>query len=297
MGDRKIMDNRHIKEFKKAETYKKQVDILKSRNLIINNDYKAIEILKKVNYYRLSAYMLTHKQKNGEYNNLSIQDVYSLYQFDKELRNLLLLMIENIEIAFRTHISYLIGHTYGPLGYKNKEYFKSEKYHEKMLGILDKELNESDEIFVKHHSVQYKGIFPVWVAIEVTSFGFLSKMYSNLLDKDKDIIARTYYNVPGRYVKSWLHSLTNVRNKCAHYGRLYNKKLNITPRLFKSSPKQGIKNDTLFANIYIMGKLSLDKKEWKYFVEKLKIILERYEIVDKKFLGFPDDWKYILINI
>lgn len=289
-----IEENRNIK---KPTTFKEQIQILKSRNLTIDNDEEAICILKKVNYYRLSAYMLTHKTGDGMYDGISIQDVYNLYQFDKGLRNLILPMLEDIEIAFRTHISYLIAHKYGPLGYKDSQNFRNELYHEGMLENFGKEINRSDEIFVHHHKSEYGGVFPIWVVIEVTTFGALSKMYNNLLDEDKNEIAKEYYNTKGEFVRTWLHSLSNIRNKCAHYGRLYNKNLTITPKLFRADKRKGIKNDTVFANIYIIGRLSVDKSEWEHFITKLAAIIEQYEVVELKYLGFPENWEDILRNV
>lgn len=291
------MKARENKNIKKPTTFEEQVQILKSRNLIIDNEEKAICILQKVNYYRLSAYMLTYKTKDGIYDGASIQDVYSLYQFDKEIRNLILPMLENIEIAFRTHIAYLIAHKYGALGYEDRQNFRNESYHKDMLKNFEEEINRSDEIFVGHHKRKYDGVFPIWVVIELTTFGVLSKMYNNLLDEDKDEIANKYYNTKGEFVRTWLHSLSTMRNICAHYGRLYNRKLTITPKLFKADRKKGVKNDTVFANIYIIGRLSKDKEEWGHFVTKLAALIEQYEVVDLKYLGFPEDWENILRNI
>ncbi|MEY8414787.1 Abi family protein [Tissierella praeacuta] len=290
----KVEQKRHIKE---PKTFREQIKILKSRNVTIDNDDFAISVLKKVNYYRLSAYMLTHKNHDGNYNNISIEEIYDIYLFDKKLRNLILPILENIEIAFRTHISYLVAHKYGALGYKDSNNFRNASYHKGMIDTFNDEIDRSDEIFVSHHKNEYDGVFPIWVLIEVTSFGTLSKMYNNLLDEDKDEIAGKYYNTKGEFVRTWLHALSNIRNRCAHYGRLYNKNLTITPKLFKSDRKKGINNNTIFANIYIMGRLSRDKSEWGNFVTKLSALIEEYDVVDLKYLGFPEEWEIILRNI
>ena len=152
----KVERRRDIKE---AKSFKEQIEILKSRNIIIENDDFAISILKRVNYYRLSAYMLTHKNTDGNYNNISIEEVYDLYLFDKRLRNLILLMLENIEIAFRTHIAYLIAHKYGALGYKEPNNFRNASYHKGMIDTFNYEIDRSDEIFVSHHKSEYNGVF------------------------------------------------------------------------------------------------------------------------------------------
>lgn len=292
------MKTKENKEIKKPTTFKEQVELLKSKNLIIENKEKAICILQKVNYYRLSTYMLTYKTKDRFHDGVSIRDVYSLYQFDKELRNLILPMLENIEIAFRAHIAYLIAHKYGALGYKDYRNFKNKNYHKSMLKNFKKEINRSDEIFVGHYKWYYGGVFPIWVVIEVTSFGVLSKMYNNLKDEDKDKIANKYYNAKGEFVRTWLHSLSTLRNICAHYGRLYNRKLRVTPKLFKADKKKGIKNNTVFANLFIIGRLSLDKDEWGHFVTKLEALIEHYNnVVDLKCLGFPENWQDILRSL
>ena len=63
--------------------------------------------------------MLTDKTTDGIYDGISIQDVYSLYQLDKGFRNLILPMLDEIEVTFRTHISYLVAHKYRALRYKD----------------------------------------------------------------------------------------------------------------------------------------------------------------------------------
>lgn len=49
------------RDIKDPKSYKEQIKILKSRNIIIDDDDFATKILKKINYYRFSAYMLTYK--------------------------------------------------------------------------------------------------------------------------------------------------------------------------------------------------------------------------------------------
>ncbi|MCF8023602.1 MAG: hypothetical protein K9L17_13025 [Clostridiales bacterium] len=60
------MDAKHSEEsrIKKPTTFAEQVNILKSRNLQIEDEEQAIETLSRINYYRLSAYMLSFKDGN-----------------------------------------------------------------------------------------------------------------------------------------------------------------------------------------------------------------------------------------
>ena len=85
------------KEFKKID---EQLDILKSRGLIINDVNKAKEFLLKNNYYRVSGYSLTLRQNDVFYPNASMQNISDIYNFDHEFRHILLKYIEIIEVRF-----------------------------------------------------------------------------------------------------------------------------------------------------------------------------------------------------
>ncbi|OWZ85052.1 Abi family protein [Natranaerobius trueperi] len=171
---------------KKPTTFKEQVNILRNRNLIVDDEEQAAEVLSRINYYRLSAYMLSFKTNDRFYEGVSFSDVHNLYEFDKKFRNMIISILEPIEIAFRTHIAYLIAHKYGSIGYKNQDNFRNADYHSGMLQKFQEEIERSDEIFVQHHKSAYGGVFPIWVVIELASFGLLSKIYSNLKEKDQD---------------------------------------------------------------------------------------------------------------
>jgi len=88
-------------------------------------------------------------------------------------------MTEQVEIAFRTHISYHIAHTYGALGHLESANFESTAYHSAFLVELNIEVKRSQVVLIKHHVEKYNGQIPIWVAIEVLSFRALSKLFSN----------------------------------------------------------------------------------------------------------------------
>lgn len=73
-------------------TYQQQVELLKSRGLLIPDEERAIRHLSNISYYRLSAYMLPCKKiKDGRYTDHFIEgktwdDVYNLYLFYRKLR-------------------------------------------------------------------------------------------------------------------------------------------------------------------------------------------------------------------
>jgi len=283
-----------LPKLKEPTSFEEQVEILLKKGLLIPDEDKAIRILKTVNYYRLSAYTLTLKKDDTFFAGTSIDNIYALYEFDRKLRNLLMGLLESIEIAFRTHVAYFLAHQYGATGYLNPDNFKDKDYHADFIKTFNIELSRADELFVRHHHEKYGGQFPIWVAVEVLSFSTLSKLFSNLKNVDKQYISKEYYGAPHFYITSWLRVLTVVRNICAHYGRLYDKKIKVAPRLDTADSKLGIGVDKIFASIFVMKKLYPNKTAWNDFVINLQALIEQYNDVDCKLIGFCDDWETIL---
>ncbi len=290
----KDMDSKEPNQLKVPKTYEEQVSILKERGLHIDNEQKAIEVLKRINYYRLTAYGLTLKtsdKANQFKSGISFEHILKLYEFDKELRLLLLDAIESIETAFRAHIAYYHAHTYGADAYKDPTHFKNETYHAKFLTNLERSLKENErELFVKHHHTKYQSNFPIWVAVEVLSFSTLSMMFKNLHNQDKQTISKEHYSMDFKYIESWLYTLTMIRNICAHHGRLYGKTLTIRPQVFANVKKE-LSNERIFIVFFIISKL-LTSNERNVFVDKITYLLDTYAaFIDYKQLGIPQEWE------
>ncbi|MFD2371571.1 Abi family protein [Brevibacillus sp. GCM10020057] len=280
---------------KPPATFEEQLQILKSRGLIVEDEDFAIRKLKKINYYRLSAYGLSLKRRGTYIPGTTFARIYNLYEFDRRFRYLILELAEQVEIAFRTHISYHIAHQYGAFGHLEAAHFDNVDYHQSFLYALTKEVQRSQEQFIRHHLDKYHGDIPIWVAVEVLSFGALSKLYSNMKLEDQTYIAKTNYRVPAVYLKSWLKCFAYVRNICAHYGRLYNRPLTSKPRLSREWKARGIPQDRIFAPICIAKQLIHDPQIWSDFLVRLEALFSAYhEDVELHRIGFPEDWEALL---
>ena len=67
--------------------YQAQVKLLKKRGLDIPDDKRTIEYLKRISYYRLSAFFRPYQQKKDLFNRgVSFELVLDTYNFDRELR-------------------------------------------------------------------------------------------------------------------------------------------------------------------------------------------------------------------
>ncbi len=288
------------KTIKPPLTLEEQVELLISRGLIINDTNFAIKILSRINYYRLSAYSLSLRDNDVFNKGTTFEQIYQLYEFDAKLRHLMLDIIESLEIKFRTEIAYYLAMEHGAMSYLDKNIFHNPQYHHRFSEDFNREKElQANSAFVAHHNRAYDGKMPIWVAIELFSFGMLSKFYNNFKQTDKNKFVCSYLNKPRyfqNYLSSWLKSLVEIRNICAHYGRIYNRALNSSPKVPRefTMPKQSYKK--LFPVILITV-LSIDNyKMSTSFIINIKTLIEQYDVVDINLLGFPANWENILME-
>jgi len=282
---------------KPSTTIEQQIELLKKRNLIIEDEEFAKHVLTHISYYRLSGYSLSLRKNDIFYSGVTFNTIYKICEFDKKLRYLLLELIETVEVSFRTQIANHLANKYGPLCYLDSKYFKNEEFHREFLADFQKEVerNKDRELFIRHHIEKYEGNFPIWVAVEILPFGTLSKLFSNMKDEDQNFISKTYYKFPAVYITTWLRSLVVLRNICAHYGRIYNRRFTTLPKLGRKDKKLGIKSDRVFVFVFILKYLINNDNEWTHFLKNLKALFEEFDkIVDLSLLGFPEDWFLLL---
>ncbi|CQR58927.1 Abi family protein [Paenibacillus riograndensis SBR5] len=281
---------------KPSKTVEEQLQIFQSRGLIIEDEENAKEILSRISYYRFTAYTLSLKTNDKFYDNVTFNHIFRLYEFDLKFRLLLMELIEVVEVSMRTHISLVFAEKYDGMGYIDSANFYDSLKHADFINELEKLLKQSKDVFVKHYYDKYAGEFPIWVAIEVTTLGILSKLFKNLKKSDKNDIGMKFYSgLSGEFIASWLHAISNLRNICAHYGRIYNRNFPIAPKLFARDKKGIIDNNKVYAIVYNMKYLISDKKYWNSWVERLRSLIDEYSEVDLRLIGFHQNW-YNLIK-
>ncbi|MCR5454265.1 MAG: Abi family protein, partial [Bacteroidales bacterium] len=84
------------------------VDLLKSRGLQINDSSRAEHYLRRIGYFRFSAYLYplltVPKDRHIFKNSATFGQALNMYRFDRQLRLLMFNQIEKIEIAVRSAI-------------------------------------------------------------------------------------------------------------------------------------------------------------------------------------------------
>ena len=296
---------------KQPLSFQEQLNQLKKRGLIIESDDKALHLLKHLSYYRLSGYwytLLQEPKKNHIFKPSStFNQAFNLYCFDRELRLLILNQIEKIEIAVRSIVSYECSKEWGTFWLSEKNNFKNEFRYIKNSERISEEVKRSKEFFLEEYNKKYKEVLPPsWITLEVCSFGSLSTTYSILKSgKTKRNIASNF-GLNEKVFESWLHAIIYIRNVCAHHSRLWNKHLAIKPILpnktnhdwitsfilidSRTNNKFNIKNRTYFALCMIKYLLETINPN-NSFSQKLEELFNKYPLVDRKALGYTDNWQ------
>lgn len=220
---------------KEPTSYAQQLEQLKRRGLQVADDASATRYLQRVGYYRMMGYLLPFRfHGRDEFRaGASFEEAARYYEFDHALRLHVMDAIGHIEVALRTALAHRIGHAYGAFGHANPSCFaRAPGWHAAWMQGFDDDVRRAREPFLDHYRARYDEPpfprVPIWMALEVTSLGKLSRLLGALHKHDQKAVAERF-GLPAPVFVSWLHAISVVRNIAAHHGRLWNRVLGVKP--------------------------------------------------------------------
>ena len=306
------MKDKIEKNFKNLD---EQVNILKFKGLQINDENYAKKVLLRENYFFLMGYRHLFMEPGDKHfvKGATFEELYSLFLFDRSIRNVLFKYILVIENNLKSITSYQLSKKYG---YKEKDYLKAKNFtpdpnKQAQLNDLLKKMKRQIRVNGSQHSatqhyVSNYGYIPMWILVKVLSFGIVSEMFSILKPEDQKDIANAY-DIDTNSLIVYLPILANYRNLCAHEDILYENKTQkliddtVYHKLLNIKQEDELytqgKND-VFALIIIMKQL-LNNDDFKNMTFELDHIIETLnfnlrtinvnKVLDR--MGFPDNWK------
>ena len=297
-------------ELKTPTKYLEQIEKLRVHNVQIDNSGEVKSLLEHVNYYRLNGYMLQWRENDDSgkldpNHHVTFNQIKQIYEFDNELRDLLLRYLGIIEIYFRSLVSYETSNIMCKDSHHDQHY-KYAKYpegkREEAKRIIEKTSQKietyKETAIVRHHKEKYNGKYPLWVLVEMMSFSDLSKYYSCLpVHVKKSISVRLGQSL--RAIERDMESLSVLRNCCAHVGRLYNKRLIPAPyyelSFLKGRPyfdKGSIFSFVLCAVKYLpTNSCAFD------FIQEFEALVEKYgTVIDKSIVGITYNYLDLLAD-
>ena len=303
---------------KEFRTLDEQIDILKSKNLIISDISEAKDVLLRENYFFINGYRYLFFDSDRKFvKGTTFNELYSAFLFDRNLRNIMFKNLLVVENNIKSIISYQLSKKYG---YKDSDYLdpknftqdiKESRRVEDVLNKMKRQIRVNGE---KHtatfHYINKYHYIPLWILVKVLSFGLINELYGILKDEDKDEIA-SIYHLDSETLKIYLQLLSNYRNLCAHEDILFEHRsqtyiddtdIHIKMNLKKDEFGEYIQGKTdVFALIIMLKKMLLKDRfndcmlEIEKHIEKFKknvVVIDDKVLLDK--MGFPDNYMDIV---
>lgn len=315
---------------KPALTPRQQLELLIERNLQVQNQESAVRLLEVVSHFRLTPYMRPFQVNGDPYHRFrdgtQLNDIVKVYRFDSDLRQLVMVGLEKVEVAARACISNHMATTYDSHWYLERARFNNRFQHDRLIADIESTLNtERTRFHRERQQIMASGVSdtvktqrienrmrdnyprfyaenysdpplpPSWAVVEDISFGSVSMLYKGLAkDRDRKSIARRFH-LPHRVLGSWLHTLTFIRNICAHHARLWNRELAIPPEWPRDLTAPSDRDDrqvsrrlytVLCMLAFLTHRISPDTR----WLDRLTELINAHPMISQHLMGFPSDW-------
>ncbi len=274
---------------RKAITLDEQINLLRSRGMVIADEEKAKEVLLDVGYYRLGFYWFpfekTYPAKRDRTHEFVIgakfDDAVKLYYFDYKLRSLLSFYIQRIEINFRNFLTYTLSNHY----VDNPQWFADTRLiDEKFVNNFETTVYTAsfrlNSVIKEHHRSHSDDKYaPAWKTTEYMTFGSVINLYKAILDIRQKICIANHYDI--RYIEileNYLEVIRELRNYCAHGNVLFD----FVPfRYIRRGPAnvRGAKNfrnlnGAIAVVLYMLKQVSINR--YHELIEEIKRLINHY---------------------
>ena len=276
-----------MKEYKNSNEL---LDYIISKGVSVNNKEDALNKIKTYSYYSIiNTYKDVFKNTNNEYKkNVSFDEIYALFEFDKNLRSIFLKYSLEIEIILKSLLAETLSSRYGIKDYLVKENFDNtvnKTTISESINVIEEEINKQNgkHEAVTHYIDEY-GFVPPFVLTKILTLVELSRLYAMLKQSDRQSISKNF-KLSDKVLKQIIVNMTMIRNICAHNDRLFS-----FHSKFRISFKYIQKNyNEKSVNIYMVMKCMeslLPKEKKKEFV---KLINNEIKSLDSKLKSIKID--------
>lgn len=289
---------------------------IKNKGLIINDDSILKNALTHIGYYRLRGYFYPFyetqsvekiiKEEGKEdrkkttielvspktfSKNSNLNDVIELYNFDRRIRLLIIEQIQIIEISLRNCLCEHMSQKYGSHWFMNLSIMSVEFDYDGFF----KQISSAKELFISHFYETYSApkYPPSWMIAETLSFGTWSRVFSNLRLKDQKEISNIFNINKPEILAGWFHTLTVLRNFCAHHNRIWNRNFqHFIPSSLDAIDNHMKRKNSIYCRFAMLRYLTKVISLQDNFNSELKnIISKKPSFVKLEDMGFIPDWE------
>lgn len=291
-------------EAPRVPTVEEACEEAKGRGLVDADTSQAKYLMDRIGYRHVEMYFPVYAVDGGLEDGISLREVHRMMRFDRKLQALLMEYIGLFELRFRAQYSYVMGRERGPFAHRNPKNYKNREYFDGFIAEYSREFERQIKSKNKPVIEAYRmyGDAPLPLAVEIMSFGTLSKLYRNTRSaKVRDSVAGSF-GVEQDVLVSWSRAISSVRNQCAHFGVVACRKLTSRPKMIA-----GVKCDNghPFYLMLVLAKLLCygnenysDDPTLSYglaYVNDSVNLLQAEEDLALK-VGFPSTWYEILTS-
>lgn len=259
--------------------------------------------------------LFKHKPSGKYLYGVTFEEITAFYYFDEDLRTLFLKYILHVERQLKSMLSYFFCEKYGeqqsaylsPTNYNQTH--RNTKAINQLITTLNKAISlPSNYSYITHYATVYNSV-PLWVTINVLTFGQISKMYQYATTDIRAKISLNFANISETQLHQFIRILASCRNVCAHSERLYSFHVNeaISDMLLhkklqlpRKKEQYAVGKQDLFAVVIALRYL-IDNNEFRKFKIELKRLIHSVlkncphisqELLFSK-MGFPENWEKI----
>lgn len=284
--------------------------------MVFTDRPRAERELARIGFYRLKGYIHPFRKSSSPDQDssdstlrpgTSFEQVLGRYEFDRELREIVFRGLERVEVGIRATLTEELTAGGDSFAHRDRQLLGEAISDEgtvifdptRWIYELDAEVvKDTDEAFIRYYRNTYSDSprVPCWMALQMTSFGDLSRIYKGCNFDIRDKVAKNL-GVDEEALSSWLHALSDVRNCCAHHGRLWNRSFSVNVKILTGPNREfywkQMPKNRLFIRLAIIRHLlerMNDAGEWVELLEG-KCRDDFNNDWNKLRMGFPFRWK------
>lgn len=278
------MENR-----KPFRTINEQMEILRSRGLVVGDNSRIV--LMREGYYSLvNGYKdaFIDRQRSSETGEdrykegTTFDHLHLLFDLDRMLKERTFPMLVRAETTVRTAVAYCFSERYremdsylDPNNYCTRSQYHDGRHYERDKADLIRLLRSAHDNRRGHSSIDHylatHGHVPLWVLVNVLTFGNVSHLYSLSTQQVKNAVCRMIYEEQGavrrigtEQLRKALSVLVDYRNVCAHDDRLY-------------CARKGKNRDKSFADMLCAAELIVDDAQMTWYRQDIAKALHLFD--------------------
>lgn len=255
----------------------------------------------RISYQHISEYFPLLDESTTDLPH-TIQSIHHLMSFDRSFQALLLKYTGLIELQLRSRYSKEMSTRFGAFAHRNPKLYVDSSYFDDYLkrysDVVKNALKRKGS--KQARDIERYGDMPIWEAVEEMPFGMVSKLYSMTKNRGvRDAVADSF-SCEYQLLKNWLRTLTVVRNRCAHFGKLLGEKIPIMPKQMKEIDADN--GNPFYAALMIMRLLRTNSYYGDLdLLYSTSLAVELAQLFEDNALllntaKIPENWKELLLS-